>query len=68
MRFDADQPAQGRLDVTIVVTSADMNSADVNKAIGGAEWFDFARFPQAEFHATDIRPHAARPVPGARDC
>ncbi len=55
MRLDADKPAEGRLDVTIIVKSADMNSADVNKAISGAEWFDFARFPQAEFHSTDIR-------------
>jgi len=55
MRMDADLPAEGRLDVTIVVTSADMNSADVNKAISGAEWFDFARFPRAEFHSSDIR-------------
>ena len=55
MHFDADKPGDSRLDVTIVVKSADMNSADVNKAISGADWFDFARFPQAEFHATDIR-------------
>lgn len=55
MRFDADRPAEGRLDVTIAVKSADMNSADIDKAIGGAEWFHFARFPQAEFVATDIR-------------
>jgi len=55
LRFDPDEPAEGRLDVTIVVNSADMNSADVNKAISGAEWFDFARFPRAEFHAEDIR-------------
>jgi polyisoprenoid-binding protein YceI len=55
LRFDADKPAEGRVDVTIVVKSADMNSADVNKAVSGAEWFDFVRFPQAEFHATDIR-------------
>ena len=59
MHFDADQPTQGRLDVTIAIKSADMDSADVNKAIGGAEWFDFARFPQAEFHATDIHPTQA---------
>jgi polyisoprenoid-binding protein YceI len=26
----------------------------MNKAIGGADWFDFARFPQAEFHAAEI--------------
>jgi polyisoprenoid-binding protein YceI len=55
LRFDADRPAEGRLDVTIIVKSADMNSADIDKAISGPEWFDFARFPQAEFHATDIR-------------
>lgn len=54
MRFDADRPAEGQLDVTIVVKSADMDSADVNKAISGPEWFDFARFPQAAFHAADI--------------
>jgi polyisoprenoid-binding protein YceI len=54
MRFDADHLAEARLDVVIVMKSADMNSADVNKAIAGAEWFDFARFPQAEFHATDL--------------
>jgi polyisoprenoid-binding protein YceI len=55
MHFDHDKPVDGRLDVVIVVSSADMNSADVNKAISGAEWFDFARFPRAEFHAKDIR-------------
>jgi polyisoprenoid-binding protein YceI len=54
LNFDGARPAEGRLDVTIVVKSADMNSADVNRAIAGADWFDFARFPQAEFHATDI--------------
>jgi polyisoprenoid-binding protein YceI len=55
LRFDAGQPAAGSLEVTIDVTSADMKVADVNKAIAGAEWFDFARFPQARFQATDIR-------------
>lgn len=55
MRFDADKTAESRLDVTIATHSADMNIAAANKAISGAEWFDFARFPQAEFHATDVR-------------
>lgn len=59
LRFDADKPAEGRLDVTIIVKSADMASADINAAIAGAEWFDFARFPRAEFHAADIRRTAA---------
>jgi polyisoprenoid-binding protein YceI len=59
LRIDADTPADGRLDVTIVVKSADMASADINAGIAGADWFDFARFPRAEFHATDIRRTAA---------
>jgi polyisoprenoid-binding protein YceI len=55
LRFDPEKPAGGTLDVAIKVASADMSSADVNKAIAGPEWFDFAKFPQAEFHASDIR-------------
>jgi polyisoprenoid-binding protein YceI len=59
-RFDPDKPEAGRLDVTVKVTSADMKSSDVNRAIRGPDWFDFARFPQAAFHAEDIR----RAAPG----
>jgi polyisoprenoid-binding protein YceI len=55
IRFDADKPAEGLIEATIVVSSADMKSAEVNKAIGGPEWFDIARFPRAAFRATDIR-------------
>ena len=54
-RFEPDKPEGAKLDVTVKVTSADMKSGDVNRAIRGPEWFDFARFPQAEFHAEDIR-------------
>jgi polyisoprenoid-binding protein YceI len=61
LRFDPQKPAGSRLDVTIRVASADMASADINKAIAGPEWFDFARHPQAEFHATDIRRSQAKP-------
>ena len=55
VRFDPDRLTESRIDVTIAVTSADMSSADVNNAIRGPEWFDFQRFPQAEFQAADIR-------------
>ena len=55
MRFDPARPAEGRLEVNIRVPSADMASADINKAIASAEWFDFLRFPQAQFTAGDIR-------------
>jgi polyisoprenoid-binding protein YceI len=56
LAFDGGTPAGGKLDVTIRVSSADMANADVNKAIAGPEWFDFARHPQASFQSTEIRP------------
>ena len=55
LRFDPDKPAGGSLDVTIKITSADMNIPDVNKEIRGKDWFDYAGFPQAEFRSTDLR-------------
>ena len=55
LAFDGDAPAGGKLDVTIRVSSADMASADINKAIAGPEWFDFARHPQAAFQSSEIR-------------
>ena len=55
LRFDPDKPARGSLDVTVKVTSADMNIADVNKEIRGKDWFDYTAFPQAEFRSTDLR-------------
>ena len=55
LSFDAEKPADGRLEVTIRIASADMASADINKAIAGPEWFDFARHPNATFQSTDIR-------------
>ena len=55
LRFDPDKPAGGGLDVTVKVTSADMNIADANKEIRGKDWFDYAAFPQAEFRSTDLR-------------
>jgi polyisoprenoid-binding protein YceI len=54
-RFEPDQPEGAKLDVTVKVTSADMKSGDVNREIRAPEWFDYARFPNAEFHADDIR-------------
>src|SRR5207245_103910 len=66
LRFDPDKPAGGGLDVTVKVTSADMNIADANKEIRGKDWFDYAAFPQAEFRSTDLRAAPARA--GARAC
>ena len=57
--FDPEKPAGGRLDVEIQVTSADMSIREVNAAIRGPEWFDFVRFPRAEFRSSEIRSAAA---------
>lgn len=57
VRFDFDplKPAGNRLDVIIQTSSADMANTDINQAIAGLEWFDFTRYRQAQFHASDIR-------------
>jgi polyisoprenoid-binding protein YceI len=55
LRLDPAAPADGALDVTIDIASATMQSADIDAAIAGRDWFDAARFPRAEFHATSIR-------------
>ena len=55
LSFDPAKPAGGSLHVTIKVASADMNIADVNKEIRNKDWFDYAGFPQAEFHSTEVR-------------
>jgi polyisoprenoid-binding protein YceI len=62
LSFDPDKPAGGSLHVTIKVASADMNVADVNKEIRNKDWFDYAGFPQAEFHSTDLRADGKRYV------
>jgi len=62
LRFDPDKPAGGSLDVTIKVASAEMNIPDVNKEIRGKDWFDYAGFPQAEFHSADLRRDGKRYV------
>jgi polyisoprenoid-binding protein YceI len=59
LTFDPVTTAGNQLDVTIKLISADMASADINKAIAGAEWFDYARHQQAQFHSTDIQPLSA---------
>lgn len=59
VQLDSKRPAEGSLDVTVVMASADMSDPEANRTIKGAEWFDVARYPRAEFHATGIEPTAA---------
>jgi polyisoprenoid-binding protein YceI len=55
LSFDPEKPAGGSLHVTVKVASADMSIPDVNKEIRNKDWFDYAGFPQAEFHSTELR-------------
>jgi polyisoprenoid-binding protein YceI len=55
LSFDPEKPAGGTLHVTVKVASADMSIPDVNKEIRNKDWFDYAGFPQAEFHSTELR-------------
>lgn len=49
LRFDSTQLVGARLRVVVQVTSADMQSADLNAAIAAVEWFDFAGHAEAVF-------------------
>jgi polyisoprenoid-binding protein YceI len=55
IRFDPAHVADSSIDVTIATAGADMQSADINAAIAGVDWFDTAHFPHAEFHASAVR-------------
>ena len=47
-------PSSNRLDVSVFLESADMNSADINRTIAKPEWFHAARFPSAKFESAEI--------------
>jgi len=55
LQFDPAQPARGKLEVDVFVTSADMGSEDLHEGMRAPEWFDFARYPKAEFRSQQIR-------------
>lgn len=54
LQFDPAVPTTGRLVVTVASLSADFGSADINAAIAGPEWFDFARYAEARFISESI--------------
>jgi polyisoprenoid-binding protein YceI len=56
--YDAAHPAAARASVTIDTASLDLGMPDMNGEVAKKEWFDSARFPQASFTSTAIRPGA----------
>lgn len=56
VRFDfaPQKPGSNRLNVRIRISSADMANPDINQAIAGKDWFDYVRYPEAVFDASEI--------------
>ncbi|GGC06034.1 polyisoprenoid-binding protein [Marinobacterium zhoushanense] len=55
LTLDPDQPEDATLDVEVDISSADMSSSELDEGVATEEWFDVARYPQAEFHSRQIR-------------
>ena len=54
--FDPGAPADASLSVDVNISSAGMDSEDIDRAIMAPEWFDSGAYPHAEFHSDSIRP------------
>ena len=64
IQYAPDDLAGSRFDVTIPLKSLDSKSPDRDQALATADWFDFARFPNATFHTVAMR---ATPSGGVAD-
>jgi len=53
--LDPDHPEQGKIAVTVDTSSAFAGSADRDEMLPQADWFNVAKFPQAQFTSTAIR-------------
>src|SRR5262245_30274225 len=53
--FDPADLAGSRFDVKVDVTSADTQSSDRDEGLADAEWFDYAKYPQATFVTTAFK-------------
>ena len=58
IRFDATHldAASAKIDIDIDVASIDIGSAEYNKTVAGADWFNAAAYPLASFVSTQIKP------------
>lgn len=54
--FDADDPANSRLDVTIQATSIDTRNADRDNHLRSNEFFDMETYPTLSFVSTSVAP------------
>lgn len=54
--FDPTQPANGRLDVTVAMPSADTADIERDEVLHGPDFFWVGRYPKAEYHAQRFEP------------
>ena len=55
MQFDPRKPESGKVSFSIDMGSASLGAADTDAEVAKAEWFNTARFPQAQFNSTLIK-------------
>jgi len=52
----AGQPEKSRVQITIDTSSLDTDTPDLTKHLKTADFFDVAKYPQATFESTEIKP------------
>src|SRR5690606_18119289 len=55
LKLDGDRLENSALVVVVDITSMSLGSADLKEGAATAEWFDFERYPKAEFRSNRIR-------------
>ena len=59
LEFDPRRPEAGKVTLTIVMASAAFGASEAEVEVARPAWFDVARFPQATFQSTAIKPAGA---------
>ena len=54
LEFDEASPQSARVDAVVDMTSLDVAHPEFAATLTGPDWFDAAKFPQAEFHSTGV--------------
>ncbi|MGB5323988.1 MAG: YceI family protein [Pseudomonadales bacterium] len=55
MEFDPANPAAGRIDVSVDVSSATTGSGDMDEMLPDPDWFYFGQYPTARFTSTRLQ-------------
>jgi polyisoprenoid-binding protein YceI len=55
LKFNTKEPATGKINMSIDLTSVDMGEANTNKELTKPGWFDSTKFPKATFETASIK-------------